>query len=85
MAKNNGSNGAANGGKEEDPIVVLKKLFKPKEFGGKILDKNHIANKYRQKYLEDMKKERRKAQAQQLKVQKQYEEDSVMSPPPKVT
>jgi hypothetical protein len=26
---------------------VLKKLFKPKEFGAKILDKNHIANKYR--------------------------------------
>jgi len=42
-------------------LVVLKKLFKPKEFGGKILDKNHIANKYRQKYLEDMKKEKRKA------------------------
>jgi len=49
-------------------LVVLKELFKPKEFGGKILDKNHIANKYRQKYLEDMKKERRKVQAQQLKV-----------------
>jgi hypothetical protein len=57
-AKNNGSIG--NGGKEEDPLVVLKKLFKPKEFGGKILDKNHIANKYRQKYLEDMKKEKKK-------------------------
>ena len=54
-AKNNGSVN-----KNEDPLVVLKKLFKPKEFGGKILDKNHIANKYRQKYLEDMKQEKKR-------------------------
>ena len=51
--------------RSRDPLykqeIVLKKLFKPKEFGGKILDKNHIANKHRQKYLRDMKKEKRKA------------------------
>jgi hypothetical protein len=66
-AKNNGSVGHGPAAKEEDPLVVLKKLFKPKEYGSKILDKNHIANKYRQKYLEDMKKEKKKMQAQLLK------------------
>jgi hypothetical protein len=48
---------SANGQAEEDPLVVLKQLFKSKEFGNKIYDKNHIANKYRHKYLEDLKKE----------------------------
>lgn len=39
-AKNNGQT-------NDDPLVVLKQLFKSKEYGGKILDRNHIANKYR--------------------------------------
>jgi hypothetical protein len=42
--KNNGSNApGAPPAKEEDPLVVLEKLFKPKEFGAKILDKNHTS------------------------------------------
>jgi hypothetical protein len=41
----------------DDPLIVLKQLFKPKHFGSKILDTNHIANKYRHKYLAEMKKE----------------------------
>lgn len=73
-AKNNGPTPIP----EQDPLVILKKLFKPKDFGNKIHDKNHIANKYRQKYLEDMKKEKRRQQAQQLKLQKQYEEDNLV-------
>lgn len=40
--KNNGQSSVV-----EDPLLVLKQMFKPKEFGPKILDKNHIANKYR--------------------------------------
>ena len=60
--KNNGSQQQPPGGgpgkaTETDPLVVLKHLFKTKEFAFKILDKNHIANKYRQKYIEDVKKE----------------------------
>ena len=57
-AKNNGSSINAEGQVvvQQDPISVLKKLFKPKEFGNKILDKNPIVNKYKQKHLEDLKK-----------------------------
>lgn len=55
-SKNNGSKDAAPI-TPDDPLMVLKQLFKPKEHASKILDKNHIANKYRQKYLEEMKKE----------------------------
>jgi hypothetical protein len=62
-AKNNGSSINADGqtvAPLPDPISVLKKLFKPKEFGNKILDKNPIVNKYKQKHLEDLKKAQRK-------------------------
>ena len=63
--KNNGSHSVTPGETPalvSDPIVVLKKLFKPKEFGNKILDKNPIVNKYKQKHLEDLKKQQRKQQ-----------------------
>ena len=66
---NNGQQVAA---VEEDPLVILKQLFKTKEYGPKILDKNRIANKYRLKYVEDMKKEKNR---QQVKLQKQFKED----------
>jgi len=75
--KNNGSQSVTPGETPaliNDPIVVLKKLFKPKEYGNKILDKNLIVNKYKQKHLEDLKKQQRK---QQIKLQKQYAEDQV--------
>lgn len=78
--KNNGSQSVTPGETPalvNDPIVVLKKLFKPKEFGNKILDKNLIVNKYKQKHLEDLKKQQRK---QQIKLQKQYAEDQVEQP-----
>ena len=78
--KNNGSHSVTPGETPapiNDPIVVLKKLFKTKEYGNKILDKNPIVNKYKQKHLEDLKKEQRK---QQLKLQKQFAEDKITTP-----
>lgn len=48
--KNNGSHTVTPGetpAPVNDPIVVLKKLFKTKEYGNKILDKNPIVNKYK--------------------------------------
>lgn len=51
------SNGTA---AEADPLVVLKNIFQPKSYSGKIVDKNRIANKYRIKYMEDLAKEERR-------------------------
>jgi hypothetical protein len=55
--------------------MVLKKLFRQKEHATRILDKNHIANKYRHKYLEDMKKEERRQMTLNLRQLKIYKED----------
>lgn len=58
------NNGSINGSTPtvDDPLLVLKKLFRHKDHKTRILDKNQIANKYRHKYLEDMKKEEKRNQ-----------------------